>query len=78
VNPKPKKLLDQVRDVIQAKHYARNAEQSYVYWIKKYTLFQRKQHLGEGGFTAIACLEYFVHREYFPIFPSEKILKRPK
>ena len=32
---RPKKLLDQVRDAIQVKHYARNPEQAYVYWIKK-------------------------------------------
>jgi Phage integrase, N-terminal SAM-like domain len=31
---RPKKLLDQVRDAIRVKHYARNTEQAYVYWIK--------------------------------------------
>ena len=33
---RPKKLLDQVRDAIRVEHYARNTEQAYVYWIKKY------------------------------------------
>jgi len=32
---RPKKLLDQVRDAIRVKHFARNTEQAYVYWIKK-------------------------------------------
>ena len=36
---RPKKLLDQVRDAIRVEHYARNTEQAYVYWIKKYILF---------------------------------------
>jgi hypothetical protein len=35
---RPKKLLDQVRDAIRVKHSARNPEQAYVYWIKKYIL----------------------------------------
>ena len=46
---RPKKLLDQVRDAIQVKHYARNTEQSYVYWIKKYILFHNKRHPKEMG-----------------------------
>jgi hypothetical protein len=36
---RPKKLLDQVRDAIRVKHYARNTEHAYVYWIKKFILF---------------------------------------
>ena len=45
----PKKLLDPVRDAIRVKHYARNTEQAYVYWIKKYILFQNKRHPKEMG-----------------------------
>jgi len=30
----PKKLLDQIRDAIRIKYYARNTEQAYVYWIE--------------------------------------------
>jgi hypothetical protein len=32
---RPKKFLDQVRDAIRVKHYARNTKQANVYWIKK-------------------------------------------
>ena len=46
---RPKKLLDQVRDAIRVKHYARNTEQAYVYWIKKYILFHNKRHPKEMG-----------------------------
>ena len=45
----PKKLLDQVRDAIRVKHYARNTEQAYVYWIKKLILFHHKRHPEEMG-----------------------------
>ena len=33
---RPKKLLDQVRDAIQLKHYSIRTEESYVAWIRRY------------------------------------------
>jgi hypothetical protein len=33
------RLLDQVRDVIRLKHYSIRTEQSYIHWIKRFTLF---------------------------------------
>ena len=50
---RPKKLLDQVRDAIRVKHYARNTEQAYVYWIKKYILFHNKRHPKEMGASEV-------------------------
>lgn len=50
---RPKKLLDQVRDVIRLKHYSYRTEQSYVYWIRRYILFHNKQHPKEMGTTEI-------------------------
>jgi len=38
---KPKKLLDQARDILQRKHYSRRTETSYVAWMKRYILFHR-------------------------------------
>jgi site-specific recombinase XerD len=38
-----------VRDAIRVKHYARNTEQAYVYWIKKYILFHNKRYPKEMG-----------------------------
>ncbi|WP_198931480.1 MULTISPECIES: phage integrase N-terminal SAM-like domain-containing protein [Desertifilum] len=35
----PKKLLEQVRDVIRLKHYSYQTEKSYINWIKRYILF---------------------------------------
>jgi Phage integrase, N-terminal SAM-like domain len=37
--PKPKKLLDQVRDALRVKHYSYRTEESYVQWIRSYILF---------------------------------------
>jgi len=38
------RLLDQVREVLRVKHYARRTEQSYTHWIKRFILFHQKRH----------------------------------
>ncbi|MBI2502300.1 MAG: integron integrase [Candidatus Latescibacteria bacterium] len=54
-----KKLLDQVREVIQLKHYSRKTEKSYVGWIKRFILFHGKRHPREMGKAEIeAYLTY--------------------
>jgi hypothetical protein len=40
----PKKLLDQVRDLLRIKYYSYRTEQSYVTWIRRYILFHNKRH----------------------------------
>ncbi|MBC8484702.1 MAG: integron integrase [Bacteroidetes bacterium] len=39
-----KKLLDQIRDIIRAKHYSIRTEQTYIEWAKRYILFHKKKH----------------------------------
>jgi integron integrase len=41
---RPKKLLDQVREAIQVKHYSIRTEDAYISWIKRYILFHGKRH----------------------------------
>ncbi|MGA7932746.1 MAG: phage integrase N-terminal SAM-like domain-containing protein [Kovacikia sp.] len=53
MEPRPKKLLDQVRDAIQLKHYSYRTEQSYVAWIRRYILFHDKQHPKDMGLPEI-------------------------
>lgn len=61
---RPKKLLDQVRDVIRVKHYSDRTEESYVYWLRRYILFHDKQHPKEMGSTEIeAFLTYLAVKE---------------
>jgi integron integrase len=50
---RPRKLLDQVRDVIRLKHYSYQTEKSYVAWIRRYILFHNKQHPKEMGVPEI-------------------------
>jgi len=46
---RPKKLLEQVREVMRVKHYSTRTEQAYLSWIKRYILFHRKRHLLDMG-----------------------------
>jgi len=43
------KLLDQVRNAIQTKHYSVRTEESYVNWIKRYIIYHNKRHPKEMG-----------------------------
>lgn len=45
----PKKLLDQVRDLIRLKHYSLHTEEAYTDWIKRFILFHGKRHPQEMG-----------------------------
>jgi integron integrase len=45
----PKKLLDQVSELIRRKHYSIRTEQAYVSWIKRFILFHKKRHPLEMG-----------------------------
>ena len=46
---KPRKLLDQVRDIMRLKHYAFRTECTYISWIKRFILFHDKKHPKEMG-----------------------------
>lgn len=43
-NPRKKKLLDSVREVIRLKHYSWRTEKTYLDWIKRFILFHDKRH----------------------------------
>lgn len=45
----PPKLLDQVRDRVRRLGYAKQTEQSYVRWVKRYILFHGKRRPREIG-----------------------------
>jgi integrase len=41
---RPKKLIEQVQDVIRLKHYSYQTQKTYVHWIKRHILFHNKEH----------------------------------
>jgi integron integrase len=46
---KPRKLLDQLRDIMRLKHYSIRTERSYTSWIKRFILFHDKRHPKDMG-----------------------------
>jgi len=49
MEPKPKKLLDQVSDCIRRKQYSHSTERAYVNWIRQYILFHDNRHPKDMG-----------------------------
>jgi integron integrase len=43
------KLLDEVRNILRTRHYSYRTELSYVYWMKRYFLFNQLKHPAEMG-----------------------------
>lgn len=43
------RLLDQLRQAIQTRHYSYKTEKAYVHWIKRFILFHNKRHPTEMG-----------------------------
>lgn len=52
-DPRPPRLLDQVRAKLRLLHYAIRTEEAYVDWIRRYILFHHKRHPREMGATDI-------------------------
>ena len=52
---KPKKLLDQTRDVLRLKHYSLRTERSYCDWIKRFIHFHQLRHPKEMGAAEISA-----------------------
>jgi integron integrase len=55
----PKRILEQLRDVLRLKHYAYRTEQSYVDWVYRFIIFHDKRHPKDMGASEIeAFLTY--------------------
>ena len=52
-SPRPKKLLEQVSDLLRLKHYSKRTEEAYVNWIRRYIMFHNKRHPNDMGIPEI-------------------------
>lgn len=43
-NPRPPRLLDQLRHAIRVRHYSRQTEKAYVYWARFFIRYNKLQH----------------------------------
>ncbi len=65
LEPRPKKLLEQVSDAIRLKHYSPRTEDSYVHWIKRFELFHGKRHPKDMGAAEVeAFLTHLLEAGY--------------
>ena len=60
---KPKKLLDQVRDVMRLKHYSLRTEQTYCHWIERFIRFHEMRHPRELREEEITVFLTYLARE---------------
>jgi integron integrase len=51
---KPKKLLDEIREVLRVKHYSIRTEEVYCQWIERYIRFHKMRHPREMGEAEMA------------------------
>ena len=73
----PRKLLDldQVRDVIRAKHYAYSTEKKYVQSIRRFILFHNKRHPKEmAEYKVEASLTHLAVSEHVSASPQNQAL----
>lgn len=49
MEPQPPRLLDQVRELLRARHYSLRTEESYLSWIRRYIHYHHRRHPREVG-----------------------------
>ena len=75
--PKPKKLLDQIRDAIRLKHHSYSTEKTYVHWAKRYILFHNERHPAEMGAAEVeAFLTHLAKDEGEFFTAASQVLRR--
>jgi hypothetical protein len=53
MSPPPKKLLDQLRDQVNLKHYSTRTADSYVYWARQFIRIHNLRHPKDMGVPEI-------------------------
>jgi integron integrase len=63
--PQPKKLLEQMSDILRTKQYSARTEKTYIEWARRYILFHHKRHPREMGAPEInAFITYLVAQKH--------------
>ena len=70
---KPKKLLEEVRDLMRLRHYSIRTEQSYCDWIKRFILFHGRRHPREMAEAEVTAFLTHLARETKMSPPRPKI-----
>ena len=59
----PKRLIEQVRDVIRRRHYSLRTEDTYVHWIRRFIYFHDKRHPAHMGAPEVTAFLNYLARE---------------
>jgi hypothetical protein len=62
-SPKSPRLLEQVRDAINRRHYSPRTEETYVHWIKRFIYFSGRRHPRELGAAEVTAFLNWLARE---------------
>ena len=60
MEPKPKKVLDQVSDIIRQKQYSHRIERAYINWIRHYILVHDKKNPKNMGAVDVEKFQTFL------------------
>lgn len=55
----PSPFLEQIRHILRSKHYSIQTEKTYLHWIKRFILFNKKRHPEEMGEAEVSA--YLTH-----------------
>jgi integron integrase len=61
--PKPRRLLEQLRDAIRRRHYSLRTEETYIHWVKRFIYFSGKRHPAELGAAEVTSFLNYLARE---------------
>jgi integron integrase len=74
-NPKPPKLLEQVKRCIRDKYYSLRTEEAYVYWIRWYIRFHGLKHPMDMGAEEVkAFLSYLTNERHVSVSTHKQAL----
>jgi integron integrase len=48
-SPRPRRLLEQLRDAVRRRHYSYRTEQTYVQWVRRFIYYHGKRHPAQMG-----------------------------
>src|SRR6266540_2838773 len=60
---KEKRLIARFREAIRSRHYSRQTEKTYWYWIRYFIYFHGKRHPGEMGAAEVTAFLSFLATE---------------
>src|SRR5438552_6349264 len=60
---KPPRLLEQLRDAIQRRHYSSRTEETYLHWVKRFIYFSGRRHPRELGAPEVTAFLNYLARE---------------